>query len=178
MMEMPVVKLVRVPTLLVGLIPALRRFGRNRRGSTAVEFALVAPIFLVLLCGILENALILFTQSALDNATRDAARMIMLGNTSETAFSNAIASDVGSLVPSNAIRYNVQSGATFQSLDTTLKVDGTGNIINKFSPGGAKQDVLVRVGYTRPYIFPLYSIFMGSKSQLLVSVTAMQSEPY
>jgi len=178
MMEMPVVKLIRVPTLLVRLIPALRRFGHDRRGAAAVEFALVAPIFLVLLSGIIENGLIIFTQSALDNATRDAARMIMLGTTSESAFANTIASEVGSLVPSSDIRYNVQSGGNFQSLDTTLKTDANGSIINKFSPGVRDQAVLVRVGYNRPFIFPLYGSFMGLKSQLLVSTAVMRSELY
>ena len=35
---------------------ALRRFRRNRRGSAAVEFALVAPIFFALLFAIIETA--------------------------------------------------------------------------------------------------------------------------
>ena len=35
---------------------ALRRFRRNRRGSAAVEFALVAPMFFALLFAIIETA--------------------------------------------------------------------------------------------------------------------------
>jgi Flp pilus assembly protein TadG len=37
-----------------------RRFGRNRRGSAAVEFALIAPVFFALLFAILETAIMFF----------------------------------------------------------------------------------------------------------------------
>jgi Flp pilus assembly protein TadG len=38
----------------------LRRFGRNRKGSAAVEFALVAPVFIGLLFAIVETAIMFF----------------------------------------------------------------------------------------------------------------------
>ena len=38
----------------------LRRFRRNRRGSAAVEFALVAPVFFALLFAIIETAIVFF----------------------------------------------------------------------------------------------------------------------
>ena len=58
---------------------ALRRFRRNRRGSAAVEFALVAPIFFGLLFAIMEVALMFFASQVLEKVTQDAARMIMTG---------------------------------------------------------------------------------------------------
>ena len=45
---------------------ALRRFHRNRRGSAAVEFALVAPIFFALLFATLETAIIFFAGQVLE----------------------------------------------------------------------------------------------------------------
>lgn len=44
---------------------ALRRFGRNRRGSAAVEFALVAPVFFALIFAIIETALVFFAGQVL-----------------------------------------------------------------------------------------------------------------
>ena len=165
--------------LIARLMSGLRRLRRNRRGVAAVEFAMIAPIFLVVLCGIIENGLILCTQFLLDNATRDAARMIMLGSTSESAFSNQIKTEVSSLINGSDIRYNVVSGTSFASLPTTLTTDASGNIINTYSPGGsAQQAVLVRVGYNRPFLFPGYGTFVGMKSELLVSTVVMKSEPY
>jgi Flp pilus assembly protein TadG len=52
-----------------------RRAGRNRRatGQSLVEFALVIPLFFMLLVGIMEFALILNAQMGINFATRDAA---------------------------------------------------------------------------------------------------------
>ena len=49
----------------------LRRFRRNRRGSAAVEFALVAPIFFGLLFAILELAMVFFASQVLETVTQD-----------------------------------------------------------------------------------------------------------
>jgi Flp pilus assembly protein TadG len=45
-----------------------------RRGSAAVEFALVAPLFTLLILGALEMGRALQVQSALDNAVREGCR--------------------------------------------------------------------------------------------------------
>jgi len=173
------VKLIRVPTLLVQLIPALRRFHHDRSGAAAVEFALIAPIFLVLLCGIIENGLILFTQAAMDNGTRDAARVILLGNATQTAFKAAFCATAGALVPCDKIQINVQSTAKFSSLSSALQTDANGNMLNtQFNPGANSQDVLIQVGYNRPFLVPLIGTFTGRNSELLLSTTAIRSEPY
>ena len=54
----------------------LRRFRRNRRGSAAVEFALVAPIFFAVLFAIIELALVFFASQILETVTQDCARLI------------------------------------------------------------------------------------------------------
>ena len=58
---------------------ALRRFRRNRRGSAAVEFALVAPMFFALLFAIIETAIVFFAGQVLETVTQNSARMIMTG---------------------------------------------------------------------------------------------------
>lgn len=49
-------------------------FGKDIRGATAVEFAIIAPIFLALLVGIFQSAMLLFTISSLHYASQNAAR--------------------------------------------------------------------------------------------------------
>src|SRR5438309_1837703 len=59
-----------------------RTFARlltDRRGNAMIQFALAGPIFLLLAFMILENGILLFTQATLDNATRYAARTILIG---------------------------------------------------------------------------------------------------
>jgi Flp pilus assembly pilin Flp len=57
----------------------LRRFGRNRKGAAAVEFALVAPIFFAVLFAIIELALVFFASQILETVTQDSARLVMTG---------------------------------------------------------------------------------------------------
>jgi Flp pilus assembly protein TadG len=47
---------------------------KNQRGVAAVEFALVMPLLLVLLFGIIEFGFILYDKAMITNASREAAR--------------------------------------------------------------------------------------------------------
>jgi Flp pilus assembly protein TadG len=53
---------------------ASRRARRSSRGQTLVEFALVAPMFFLVLFSIVEGARFIFYYEMLNNATRDGAR--------------------------------------------------------------------------------------------------------
>jgi len=47
------------------------RFRRSRRGSVAVEFALVAPLFFALLFAIIETAIVFFAGQVLETVTQN-----------------------------------------------------------------------------------------------------------
>ena len=46
----------------------------NPRGSTAIEFALVLPVLVLLLFGIVEFGLLFYNEQVITNASREAAR--------------------------------------------------------------------------------------------------------
>jgi Flp pilus assembly protein TadG len=52
-----------------------RRFGRRSLGQTLVEFALVLPIFFLLLFGLIDVGRLVYMNSTLSQATREAARL-------------------------------------------------------------------------------------------------------
>src|SRR3978361_42253 len=52
------------------------------KGSVAIEFAMVAPVFLLMLMATIESGVIFFAQSALQNAVNDASRLVKTGQTS------------------------------------------------------------------------------------------------
>jgi Flp pilus assembly protein TadG len=52
----------------------IRRLGRDRSGAAAVEFALVLPVLLLLLGGILEFSRLMWTQANLQFAAEEGAR--------------------------------------------------------------------------------------------------------
>ena len=68
-----------------------RRFRRNRQGSAAVEFALVAPLFFGMLFAIIETALVFFAGQVLEQGTEESARLMLThqaqdSGMTETAF--------------------------------------------------------------------------------------------
>ena len=68
---------------------AMRRFRRNRRGSAAVEFALVAPVFFALLFAIIETALVFFASQVLETVTQNSARMILTGQAQNAVYTQS-----------------------------------------------------------------------------------------
>ena len=59
--------------------PIIRRWRKLRgddKGASAVEFAIIAPVFITLIMGIVELSLILFTYATAGYATRDVSRRI------------------------------------------------------------------------------------------------------
>ena len=58
-----------------------RRFSSDQRGATAVEFALLAPAFLLTLGGVIDVGLMTWTQLGIEHAVQSGARCASLGNT-------------------------------------------------------------------------------------------------
>ena len=60
---------------------ALTALWRNRRGAAAVEFAMLAPVFLMMLIGTVMMAMMFFTNSSLHFAVQAAARCVSVKTT-------------------------------------------------------------------------------------------------
>jgi Flp pilus assembly protein TadG len=166
----------------------LRRFRRNRKGAAALEFALVAPIFLALLFAILETALMFFAGQVLENVTQDSARMVLTGQAqnasyTQTQFANYVCTKVPALFTCANISIDVQSYSSFAAIPMSSQIDGGGNFINnmQYAPGGSGAIVVVRLFYQWPlFVTGLgYNIanLTGSK-RLLVGTAVFQNEPY
>lgn len=63
----------------------LRRFRRSDDGAAALEFALVLPPLCLILVGMFEVALLMFTQASMEGALREAARFGMTGSVEDPA---------------------------------------------------------------------------------------------
>ena len=66
----------------------LRR--RDRKGTSVVEFAIVAPLFFMLLIGIIEVGRALMVQQVLINASRVGARRAVMFSSTENAVIDAV----------------------------------------------------------------------------------------
>jgi Flp pilus assembly protein TadG len=72
----------------------------GRKGSTTVEFALVLPVLMVLLFGIVEFGLIFKDVLAINQAAREGARAAAVGSTTTTV-SNRVTSSAATLTTAN-----------------------------------------------------------------------------
>src|SRR5215831_14336154 len=72
-----------------------RRFRRNRSGSAAVEFALVAPMFFALLFAIIETAMMFFASQVLETIAQDSARVVLTGQAQSGTVAACAVSGVG-----------------------------------------------------------------------------------
>jgi TadE-like protein len=164
-----------------------RRFGRNRRGSAAVEFALVAPVFLALLFAILETGIIFFANQYLETLTQEGARMILTGqaqngNYTSAQFHTYICNRVVALFNCNNIYVNVQSFSSFQNLTATCPISNGAFVNNmQYSPGGPGNVVIVQLFYQWPqFVTGLgYNITnLNGGYRLLCTTAAFRNEPY
>jgi Flp pilus assembly protein TadG len=78
---------------------------QERKGTAAVEFAFLLPVFLLMLLGIIEFGRLLWTQSSLQNAVEAAARYAAInyptcGSTSQTT-SYAASETFGQSIPAS-----------------------------------------------------------------------------
>ena len=86
-----------------------RSFWGDEGGATAVEFAIIANVFIVFIMVIAYFGIMLFNTASLDWAVNDAARIASVDSTADqTAISNAINARLSSFGLSNAtVTYTV-----------------------------------------------------------------------
>src|SRR5688572_16558794 len=65
---------------------------KNRRGAAVVEFAIVAPIFFLLIFGMIEFGRVVMVQQLLTNASREGARLGVLNDSTSTQVKDKVVS--------------------------------------------------------------------------------------
>lgn len=68
----------------------IRRTLRRRRGAAAVEFAIVLPLFILMIVGILEFGRMIMVQNVLTNAAREGARLACIDGSTEATVQAAV----------------------------------------------------------------------------------------
>lgn len=183
------------------------RFTRFRRrlradgikGSAAIEFALIAPVFFILLMGTIETGVIFFAQSTLQNAVNDTARMVRTGQTgcfttsggncvamTQAQFRTQICSEASDILQDcngASLQFDVQaysSGFSSASNASPL-VAGDLPALTVFNVGNACDVVLVRAFYKWPVFTPILGFFLQNVAggyHLLSTAAAFRNEPY
>ena len=119
----------------------LYKFKNNENGQTLVEFALILPILLLLVMGIIQFGIIFSAQIGITNAAREGARAAAVGY-SVTEVQNTVSNTVGSHISFNLVSTGVvyPAGETIGQ-DVTVTVIGEVELIvpipDVFVPGGS-----------------------------------------
>jgi Flp pilus assembly pilin Flp len=66
----------------------------DERGVTAVEFAFVAPVVLLLCIGVIQFGMLMFTQNSLQHVAREASRRVAVGEMNTSAVAAWVAGEV------------------------------------------------------------------------------------
>jgi len=131
--------------------PKERDVQRDQRGSTIVEFALVLPVILLLVFGMIEFGRVLNAQVIIRNAAREGARVGSVGKS---------AGDITAVV---------------QSMTSTLGNDAaTISVTN--AQGDSGERVVVHIDYTVNVVTPLISVFFGGSDVPLSAESSMRLE--
>ncbi|HVU20171.1 MAG TPA: TadE/TadG family type IV pilus assembly protein [Rhizomicrobium sp.] len=166
-----------------------RRRADARSGSAIVEFALIAPIFFLLLFAILEIGIIFFAQSTLQHATNNLARLVRTGQlqlngTTQSQMRSKVCTDIAPLIPcDNQLYVDLEAFSNFGSVGFSPPLDPNGNMIplNGYNAGSACSVVLVRIFYAWPVFTPILTPFlsnMAGDKHLLYAASAFRNEPY
>jgi Flp pilus assembly protein TadG len=164
-----------------------RRFDRSQRGSAAVEFALVAPIFFALLFAILETGIIFFANQYLESITQQSARTILTGqaqngNLTQAQFKTSVCDQIAALFSCNNVYVDVRSYSSFQTVTINSQISG-GSFVNnmQYDPGGPGDVVVVRLFYQWPQIVTGlgYNVTnLSNNTRLLTATAAFKNEPF
>ena len=168
-------------------------FNADRRGAVTTEFAMVGLVFFLFVLMVVEVVLQLATQATLDDAAFQAARQIRIGNVTGSSYAGSLTSTVCGavvLIPgcSTNIQIYVAAAASAGASGTSPPGTGFGSIATASVSGStmtttkaaltANQDVILQIGYHRPFITPLVAAVSGRSGLLLVATMAFQTEPY
>lgn len=180
---------------------ARRLRANSTKGSAALEFAMVAPVFFLLLMATVETGIIFFAQSSLQNAVNDTARLIKTGQTNcfttdvngncqvmtQAQFRTQVCSEVSTLLQDcngSSLQFDVDVyTAGFSAASNSSPLDVNNNLPNltAFNLGSACEVVMVRAFYKWPVFTPMLYFFldnMAGNYHLLSTAAAFRNEPY
>lgn len=164
-----------------------RRFKSAKNGATAVEFAMVAPVFLIMVSGIVEYSLYYFKTSHLKHVLYEASRNIQTGEVQDADdpqafFQSEYCKDVAFLASCSSISFDVRA---FDSLgditypDAVFDADGKPtNFV--FQPGNSEQVTVMRVSTPYRFITPMIAdIFQPDGAPaIIVGYSVAKNEPF
>lgn len=193
----------RTPTHRHGRKQSRRILFTNRDGITSIEFALIVPVFVMMMMGVIEFSLIMFASATMESATGNTARLGKTGFTEEgqgreqTIYNNVVARTQGLFDP-NRITITTTTYASLDDIgqeepytDTNHNgaydggesyddINGNGQWDEDMGAqgvGDANDIVVYTVHYPWPIMTPVISAILGSTVDITAR-TVVKNEPF
>lgn len=177
----------------------LKRLLGEERATTAVEFALLLPVFAMMLMGIFDMAYNMYSASIVQGAIHEAARDSSIEGALPADVDNAVRNAVYNVAPNATVAISRRSytnvadvnkpedyddangngscdnGELFQDANSNAKWDAD---MGKSGQGEARDAVLYTVRATYPRAFPIAE-FIGMGSKVVInSTTVLRNQPF
>ena len=169
------------------------RRGLGRRGTTALEFGMIAVPALTFMFTILALGIFGMYQQVLDNAVRDVTRQVQINAPaagSSADFVSALCTQLSPIADlttcAGNVTYAVQATSIvsgFAAL-TPAAVSASGTLPNNFFSSGTaygpNTNILVQVCWQAPLMLPFASgvLTAGTSGRCLYGIGATRAEPY
>ncbi len=175
--------------IITGALKRRRKFARDERGVTVIEFALLALPFFAIIGAILETGIIFLASQILDSALADSSRLIRTGQAqaqsyTATEYRAAICEGLYGMFDCNALKVKVTEVADFSSATLSPVADpddGAWLIVESYNDGVGSSFVMVEAYYKWPVLLNLYDFNLSNLpdgTRLLSSVRVFRNEPF
>lgn len=169
----------------------LRGFRRDRRGATAIEFAMLALPFALLSFAIVETAISFTAQQVISNATDKIAREIRTGqmttaNTTKEQFRDRICADISMIVGSGCteLEFDLQTYSDFADVPRNIPLSPDGDLDTtgfRYESGAEETINNLRIFYRWPVLTDVMKPHLSNlpdDKRLLFSTATWQNEPF
>ncbi|MDX2257653.1 MAG: TadE/TadG family type IV pilus assembly protein [Hyphomicrobiaceae bacterium] len=171
-----------------------RRWRGDRRGTTAIEFGLVALPFFMFVFGIIMASLHHFTTNSLENAVDVAGRKIRTcqvqkNNVTVAQFKDMVHAEASGMIDKAKLRILVQKSADWSTISPQGCVNGSGvmttstgsdgELMSNYA-GGAGEVVILTACYEwdMPQAFSVFNMGdLPNGSSVLQAATTFRTEP-
>ena len=153
-----------------GIAESVARVRDSNRGTTMVEFALVLPMFVLLLFAVADFARLFYVEMTLQNAVREAGRYAITGNHQPDPNHHG-----QNLSRVQSIRYVAQQDAMGLDVSNLQIVSAVGG---KGSAGGPGDTVTISLTTNLHLVTPVIAQFFTNGVYTLTVSVAFRNEPF
>lgn len=158
-------------------LPAPRRRrrpcgGLHQRGTTIVEFAIIAPVFLLLMIGVIELSMVYFANLTMQHAVREGARYAVTGQ-------NNLDPNASNQQRYQAVIQKIKD-SSMGMYDKVAPVISVNNVSGSNSGmfGNPGDIVVISLDCNWPLVTPMMAAFFTSGKAHFVVAATMRNESF